>query len=172
MAPTHLEKLILELLSMQRSVVFGVQWPVSLWPSTVLAVSNFIGAQWLVSVWPSNVLAASNFLTLGELGGLGRHLWATAATTCLSKSLFLSVSSSIEAQTRSLHNLWGYSGKTDSLNYLLYKTEENIKDISPGQGGISSWKESTSTSTTVSLEMVKLLFEAINPAKNVVFQLA
>uniref|UniRef100_A0A3Q7FXQ2 Uncharacterized protein n=1 Tax=Solanum lycopersicum TaxID=4081 RepID=A0A3Q7FXQ2_SOLLC len=54
MAPTHLEKLILELLSMQRSVFVGVLWTASLGPSTVLAISGF--------------------LTLGELGGLGRHL--------------------------------------------------------------------------------------------------
>ncbi|KAG5608328.1 hypothetical protein H5410_019609 [Solanum commersonii] len=39
MAPTHLEKLILELLSMQRSVFVGVLWPASVGPSTVLAVS-------------------------------------------------------------------------------------------------------------------------------------
>lgn len=95
MAPTHLEKLILELLSMQRSVFFGVLWPASVGPSTVLAVSGF--------------------LTLGELGGLGRHLWAIEATTCLSNSPSLSASSSVEAQTRSLQILWGYSAKRNWL---------------------------------------------------------
>lgn len=86
MAPTHLEKLILELLSMQRSVFFGVQWTVSVGPSTVLAIGGF--------------------LILGELGGLGRHLWAIEATTCLSNSPSLSASSSVDAQTRSLQIIY------------------------------------------------------------------